>query len=277
MSSRISIAGTALVTGGTSGIGLAFARELARRGLDIVLVARGREALERVAGQLPTHVEVLQADLSTQEGVQAVEKRLEADENPVTVFVNNAGSGLYHSLASADTQPLADGIALMATVPVRLGGVAAAAMQGRGRESFIINTASVSALAPLGLYSGIKALVRTWSMALSVELTGTCVHAVALMPGWVRTQFHARQGVKRSNIPDFMWLSPERVARECLRDAEVGKAISIPSKRYKILAFVASHAPAWLLMAAAKKINAGRTSITGSDRAVGREPKGLGD
>lgn len=262
MSSRISIAGTALVTGGTSGIGLAFATELAQRGLDIVLVARNREVLEQVAMRLPTHVETLQADLSTEEGVQAVVQRLQARENPITFFVNNAGSGLYHPLATTDTRPLANGITFMATVPVLLGAVAASAMLERGQESIIINTASVSALAPLGLYSGIKALVRTWSMALSVELSGTCVHVVALMPGWVRTQFHARQGVQRSNIPDFMWLSAQRVARDCLRDAEAGRAVSIPSKRYKILAAVASCAPWQWLMAAAKKINAGRTAST---------------
>lgn len=252
--------GRALITGGTSGIGLAFARELAGRGCDLVLVARTPERLDATAAELRsngTDVEVLQADLSTEEGIVVVEQRLASTESPIEVFLNNAGQGLYHELATTDTAPLGDAINLMATTVVRLGGHAAAAMKARG-HGVIINTASVSGLVPMGLYSGIKALVRTWSLSLAIELKNTGVQVVAFMPGWVRTEFHKRAGVERSNLPGFMWLSAERVARDCLKDVDAGKVYSVPSKRFKFIAFLAEHAPKRLVWAATAKINKGR-------------------
>lgn len=254
------LCGTALITGGTSGIGLAFAQQLAARGCDLVLVARSQERLDRTAAQLRhagISVEVLSADLSTDVGVADVVARLTTHEAPVDVFVNNAGQGLYHDLATTDSEPLADAINLMATSVVTLGGAAAAAMKGRG-HGVIINTASVSGLVPMGLYSGIKALVRTWSLSLSIEVAPAGVQVVTFMPGWVRTEFHQRAGVERSNLPDFIWLQPDRVVRDCLKDVDAGKVYSVPSTRFKIIAALAEHAPKKLVWAASAKINKGR-------------------
>ncbi|MCF2706978.1 SDR family NAD(P)-dependent oxidoreductase [Arcanobacterium haemolyticum] len=259
--SETRLRGRALITGGTSGIGRAFAFALAARGVDLVLVARSSERLEStreaISERYAVRCDVLSADLSSGEGYEAVARRLASDEAPVNIFVNNAGQGLYHELATNDTAPLEAGIELMGTVVVKLGGVASAAMVRRG-NGVIINTASVSGLVPMGLYSGIKALVRTWSLSLGIEVAPAGVQVMTFMPGWVRTEFHKRAGVERSNLPGFLWLDADRVVRDCLADVEKGKRYSIPSKRFKVIAALAEHAPKRVVWAVTEKINKGR-------------------
>ncbi len=259
---KIQLRGCALITGGTSGIGREFAYALAAQGIDLVLVARSSERLKATAEEL-THrygidCEIRQADLCTSEGYELVAQRLKENEKPITIFVNNAGQGLYHNLATTQTAPLEAGITLMGTVVVTLGAVAADAMVRRG-EGVIINTASVSGLVPMGLYSGIKAMVRQWSLSLGIEVASRGVHVMTFMPGWVRTEFHSRAGVSRSNLPSFVWLSASDVVAQCLRAVEAGKRYCVPSRRFKVIAFLAEHAPKKLVWAAAEKINKGRS------------------
>ena len=252
--------GRALVTGGTSGIGLAFANALAERGCALVLVARSRERLEERAHDFEIRgvpCEILQADLQDPAGIRAVCERLASEELPIEVLVNNAGFGLHHKLATTDTEPLTNAIDVMASATVCVGGAAGAAMAQRG-HGVIINTASVSALVPMGLYSGIKALVRQWSRSLAVELRPKGVQVMTFMPGWVRTELHERSGITTSNLPGFVWLSAERVANDCLRDVDRGKTYSVPSKRFKVIAALAEHAPRPAVEAVTAYINRGR-------------------
>ena len=253
--------GRALITGGTSGIGRAFADALAARGLDLVLVARSSERLEStrnaIESQYGVACEVLAADLSEADSVAAVSERLDSDSSPIEVFVNNAGQGFYGTLASRDFEPMSAAIDLMATTVVKLGGAAAQTMQRRG-HGVIVNTCSISALVPMGLYSGIKALVKTWSLSLAIEVAGAGVQVVAFMPGWVHTEFHKRAGVERSNLPGFMWLEADRVVHDCLADVDRGKVYSVPSKRFKVIAALAEHAPKKAVWAVTAKINKGR-------------------
>ncbi len=255
------LTGRALITGGTSGIGLAYAKALADRGCDLTLVARSRGRLDSTKRDLESRYgidcEILEADLSAEGGVEAVSQCLASQDNPVEVFVNNAGQGLYHQLATTYTQPLVDGINLMATTPVRLGAVAGAAMKERG-HGVIINTASVSGLVSMGLYSAIKALVRVWSTSYAIELAPAGVQVVTFMPGWVRTEFHTRAGKKTSSPPGFFWLSADRVARECLRDVDRGKTYCVPSKRYKVIVALVKFAPRTAVDAVTSRINKGR-------------------
>lgn len=250
--------GWALITGGTSGIGLAYARALARRGCDIVLVARGKERLAKIAAQLRetygVQVEELPADLSTDDGVKAVCERLAGDIN---VLVNNAGKGLHHKLATTDTAPLEEAIDLMATSVVKIGGAAGASMKKRGR-GVIINTASVSGLVPMGLYSAIKSLVITWSDALSIELKPAGVQVVTFMPGWVRTEHHKRAGISTSNLPDWIWLNADEIAEETLRAIDRGKTRVTPSLKFKVISALAQHAPKGAVHAVTAKISRGR-------------------
>lgn len=251
--------GRALITGGTSGIGLAFAKALAARGCDLTLVARNRARLDDVSGALArvygVDCDVLAADLGTDGGVLAVCERLA--DRPVEVLVNNAGQGLHHELATEDTKPLEDAIFLMGTAVVRIGAAAGAAMKGRG-HGVIVNTASVSGLVPMGLYSAIKSLVKTWSESLTIELEPHGVRVLTFMPGWVRTEFHERSHISTSNLPGFIWLDADDVARAALAAVDAGKTSVTPSLRFKVISSLAAHGPRRAVNAVVAKINRGR-------------------
>ena len=238
--------GRALITGGTSGIGLAFAKALAARGCDLTLVARNRARLDDVSGALAraygVDCDVLAADLGTDGGVLAVCERLA--NRPIEVLVNNAGQGLHHELATEDTKPLEDAIFLMGTAVVRIGAAAGAAMKGRG-HGVIVNTASVSGLVPMGLYSAIKSLVKTWSESLTIELEPHGVRVLTFMPGWVRTEFH-------------IWLDADDVARAALAAVDAGKTSVTPSLKFKVISSLAAHGPRRAVNAVVAKINRGR-------------------
>ena len=238
---------TALITGGTSGIGNAFARELAARGTDLVLVARDVERLESVAAELRAahgvDVEVFPADLSVREQLDSVADRLEDQSRPVDMLINNAGFGLHSSLldkADLDKQELA--LDVMCFALLVLGGAAGRAMKVRGRGQ-IINVASSSAAIFSGNYSAIKAWARTYSTALALELKDAGVTVTALLPGWVRTEFHDRAGITAHNLPPIVWIDADVLVRECLDDAAKGRIESIPTLKWRIAMFIADHGP----------------------------------
>ena len=115
-----------------------------------------------------------------------------------------------------------------------LGGAAGRAMRDRGAGT-IINVSSTAGFVTMGSYSAVKAWVTSYSEGLSVELRGTGVQVTALMPGWVRTEFHTRAGIKGSSIPGVLWLDADRLVEDCLRDVARGRPVSIPSKRWKVI------------------------------------------
>lgn len=229
----------ALITGGTSGIGLAFARALASQGVALTLVARDADRLDAVAtGLAATHgvpVETLVADLSSREDQARVAARLA--EGGVDVLVNNAGFSLKTPLVGGDDELADRAYEVMGRAPRVLAGAAASAMVPRGR-GHIITVASVSALTRQDSYSALKAYALALTEVLDAELTGTGVTVTCVLPGWTRTEFHERGRQGRSAIPGFLWLDPARVAADALRDARAGRLISIPSKRYRVLARV---------------------------------------
>ena len=236
----------ALITGGTAGIGAAFARAFAGRGTALVLVARNPDRLDETAAQLRreygVEVETMVADLSDREAQQHVADRLESTADPVDVFVNNAGFSVKSSLLEEDLSQHDLGFEVMVRAVLKLGGAAGRAMSARGR-GWIINVGSVSALVTQNNYSAIKAWVGNYSESLGVQLNGTGVNVTALMPGWVRTEFHTRAGIKGSSIPGVLWLDADRLVEDCLRDVARGKPVSIPSKRWKLIAGVLRTTP----------------------------------
>jgi len=237
---------TALITGGTSGIGAAFARQLAARGTDLVLVARNRERLESAAAQLHAdsgiNVEILQADLSDRADVARVVSRLEDAAHPVDLLINNAGAGVHTKLTAPDPAVHEHAFDVMCRAVLLLGGAAGRSMRDRGHGA-ILNVSSLQGLMTTGSYSAMKAWVTAFSQSLSVELRGTGVTATALLPGWVSTEWHERAGVRTSSIPDWLWTDPEDVVRVALRDVERGRAISIPLVRYRVIGWFLRHAP----------------------------------
>lgn len=255
---------TALVTGGTSGIGLAFAVELAERGHDLVLVARDQERLAATAADLGARfgctVETIAADLAVRDDLDPIIERLTDAARPVDVLVNNAGFGLNASLLAEDTGPQERAMTVMCTSVLILAGAAARAMKPRGQGT-IINVASVSAWIVKGNYSAIKRWVVTYTQALALELGESGVQATAVCPGWVKTELHARAGVKRPRIPAWAWVEPEQVARAALDGAARGKVVAIPTKRWRLAVWVLEHAPAALPRFVSRKISKSRSGI----------------
>lgn len=252
---------TSLVTGGTSGIGAAFARQLAARGDDLVLVARDETRLESSAAALRetygVAVEVLPADLADRDQVLRVAARLSDPTRPVDLLVNNAGFGVHHRLTDPDPGPHEHAIDVMVVAVLLLGGAAGRAMRERGHGA-IVNVASTAGLMAMGSYSAIKAWALTYSESLANELTGTGVTVTALAPGWVRTEFHERAAIRTSSIPDPLWLDADRLVAECLADVAAGKVVSIPSKRYRVLMAAVRLAPRSAVRAASRRLSSSR-------------------
>ncbi len=257
------LVGRALVTGGTSGIGHAFARALAARGCDLVLVARNPERLASVADQLTRRygvdVEVMSADLGDAGDVERVAARLRESDNPVEILVNNAGHGLHDPIAQADMSVHTAAVDLMIRAVLVLGGTAGHVMAGRG-HGVIINIGSVAGMIAQNNYSAIKAWVNTFSDALALELEGTGVRVLTLIPGWVRTEFHDRAAIRTSKIPDWLWLDADRLVTDALTAVDAGKDRSLPSRRFRILAFVIRHAPRPLVRAGTAMLRKGARS-----------------
>lgn len=238
---------TALVTGATAGIGLAFAQQLAARGDDLVLVARDEERLARVAAELRTAhgvaVATLVADLSTREGMALVEERVSSTTEPVDLLVNNAGFGLKQRFLDNDVEQEQAMLEVLVVAVMRLTHAALRAMTERGHGG-IINVSSVAGYQPRGSYSAAKAWVNRFGEWASHEYAGRGVRVMTLCPGFTRTEFHGRMDVGRDAVPSFLWLDVDDLVREALADFDAGKALSIPSKRYKAIAAVGRHLPA---------------------------------
>jgi short-subunit dehydrogenase len=236
----------ALVTGGTSGIGAAFARHYAAAGHDLVLVARDAERLELTAATLRAahgvEVETIPADLTDREALGAVAARLQDDTRPVDVLVNNAGFALRTRFLRNDPAVELALLDVLVRAVLVLSRAAAPGMIARGRGA-IVTVSSVSGFAPMGTYSAAKAWATTFTRGLAGELAGTGVTATALCPGFTRTEFHSRAGIRRTGSPGWLWLDADAVVAECLRDVARGRAVSIPSRRYRALVLVLRHAP----------------------------------
>lgn len=237
----------ALITGGTSGIGAAFARHYAAAGHDLVLVARDRERLELTAATLrAAHgvgVETIPADLTDPDALAAVAARLRRDDaSAVDVLVNNAGFALRTRFLRNDPAVELALIDVLVRAVLVLSRAAAPGMAGRGRGT-IVTVSSVSGFAPMGTYSAAKAWATTFTRGLAGELAGTGVTVTALCPGFTRTEFHSRAGIRRSGSPAWLWLDADDVVAGCLRDVARGRTVSIPSRRYRAVVLALRYAP----------------------------------
>lgn len=245
----------ALVTGATAGIGHAFAVELARRGHDLVLVARDEERLTRVAAQLRQDsrvaVDVLAADLVTAAGRAKVSQVLRDEDRPVGLLVNNAGYALRGAFGDNDIADEEAVLDVLVRAPMQLCHAALGAMSRRGSGA-VVNVASVAGFMPRGTYGAHKAWLISFSRWAHVEYAAKGVKVMALCPGLVRTEFHARMAARIDNIPGWMWLDADSLVRDALLDLDRGVAVSIPSVRYQVLAAAARHAPAGLVTRVAK-------------------------
>lgn len=229
---------TALVTGGTAGIGHEFARQLAEKGHDLVLVARDRARLENVSDEIRrsyhVHTEILVADLSDRAQVGKVAQRLADDARPVDLLVNNAGYGLGRAFLQNDVEVEEDLLDVLCRAVLVLSHAAAGAMKERGHGA-IVNVSSVSGFVAMGTYSAAKSWVTVFSEGLASELSGSGVTVTALCPGFTRTEFHDRARLNMSRLPDLAWLKAPTLVRDCLADVNKGRVLSVPGPQYKAL------------------------------------------
>ena len=229
--------GTALVTGASAGIGAETARELARRRLNVTLVARREDRLRKLAAELVSEhaieAAVIGADLASREGRDKVANRLKKLGTSVDLLVNNAGFGYSGDFAAADPARQAEMVALNCEAVVDLTGRFLPGMVARGAGA-VINIASTAAFQPLpksATYAASKAFVLSFSEALQSELGGTGVSVTAVCPGPVKTEFTEAAGIKgEEKLPRLFWLEPEDVARESVRAAEAGRRTVVPGR-----------------------------------------------
>ncbi len=232
----------ALITGASVGIGDCFARLLASEGYNLIINARSRDKLEERAEFIRktynVEVEVLAADLATE--CEKVESYIASHE--IEVLVNNAGFGLNQSFLASPIDEEQRVLDVLVRAPMRL--MHAVLPQMRKRDSgVVINVSSTAAFIAGGHYSAAKSYLTVMSESLHTQMLPTNVKVSSLNPGFVRTEFHQRAGMKMGAIPDFMWLDGDFLVKKAWSDALKGKAISIPGWQYKVLRVIIALAP----------------------------------
>jgi uncharacterized protein len=226
--------GTALITGASRGIGAVYADRLARRGYDLILVARNEARLKELSARLTKEtgrsVTPLPADLSDKADLAKVESMLR-DDQAITMLVNNAGIGSVAPLLDADIEKMDDIIALNITALTHLIYAAAPAFVARGTGT-IINIASIVGIAPEilnGVYGASKAYVIALSHSLQHELADKGVRIQAVLPGAVATDFWEISGRPYQNLPPSIVMAPEDVVDAALVGLEQSELVTIPS------------------------------------------------
>jgi uncharacterized protein len=228
---------TALVTGGNTGLGAAFARRLAADGHDLVLVARDRARLEHVAAELraahPISVEVMAVDLTVAEERAAVEHRLGGTAGgEVEVLVNNAGVNSRSAFEETAPAAMQNEIDLNVTAILQLSRAVLPGMRSRGHGA-IINVSSFAGYlsGPGSAYGASKAWILAFTDTVAASLAGSGVQAIAVCAGRMRTGRHP--GNDRSVRGRLVWLDPDDVVDRCLSDLRKGKALSVPGPLYR--------------------------------------------
>jgi len=231
---RTNSKGTALITGASSGIGAVCADRLARRGHDLILVARNRERLETVAARLRKEtgrsISVIAADLNDKGDLARVEEVLRTDPS-VTVLVNNAGVGVPLGLLDANIEKLQGMIDLNVTALVRLTYAVVPAFLKRGGGT-IINVASVVGIVPEllnGVYGATKAFVIAFSRSLHKEFAERNIRVQAVLPGATATEFWGLAGTPLEQVPPEMVMNVNEMVDAALAGFDQGEFITIPA------------------------------------------------
>lgn len=236
----------ALITGASSGIGSVFARKLAARNYDLILMARRKDRLRALASELPVNVEVIQTDLSREDGIAAAENAIAVCDR-LELLVNNAGFGTSGKFWETDieSQKQMHEVHIIATM--RLTHAALRQMVPRGRGGVI----SVSSVAAFGQspgsvsYCSTKAWINSFTEGLDMELRAmrSPVKVQALCPGFTVTEFHDAMGMDPRQIPAFLWMKADDVVAASLKGFDRGQVIVVPDWKYKIGAFLMKHLP----------------------------------
>ncbi|MQY02072.1 SDR family NAD(P)-dependent oxidoreductase [Actinomadura macrotermitis] len=255
---------TALITGASAGIGATFARHLAARGYQLLLVARRTDRLQELAAELASQhdgrrYEVFAADLTDPAAPKAIMDYADAQGLDIDVLINNAGLSGKTAFADTPWDTLAGEIQLMVTAQTELAHLVIPGMKER-RWGRIVNLSSVAAFAPPAaslLYTGIKSYVLNISQALDMELKPHGIHVTALCPGFTRTEFHDVMGTrdKANRLPRILWQQPEAVVAEGWNAVQNGKPVCVPGLVNKISAVAMKPLPVRLGYLAGRTLN----------------------
>jgi short-subunit dehydrogenase len=226
--------GTALITGASSGIGAIYADRLARRGHDLILVARNQARLaalaRRIASDTSRKVETVVADLADPADLRRVEDILRSNAG-ISLLLNNAGVGATAPLESSDVDKMEDMIRLNVTALTRLTYAAAPGFVAR-RSGTIINIASIVAIAPErlnGVYGGSKAFVLALTQSLVHELADKGVRVQAVLPGATATEFWDVAGTPVHQLPAQIVMSADDLVDAALAGLDLGETVTIPA------------------------------------------------
>ena len=226
--------GTALITGASSGIGAVYAERLARRGFDLILVARNKDRLDafakRITDDTQRGVEVIAADLGDSRALAAIEAKLRKDAS-ITLLVNNAGVGTHKPLLESDVDAMTRMIDLNVTALTRLTYAAAPGFVARGHGA-IINISSIVAIGPEllnGVYGGSKAFTLAFSQSLHHELADKGVQVQAVLPGATATEFWEIGGLPLDNLPKEIVMSASDMVDAALTGFDRQELVTIPS------------------------------------------------
>jgi short-subunit dehydrogenase len=240
----------ALVTGASSGIGAEFARQLAQRGYNVILVARRADKLQQI--QRDTGGEILVADLASDAGLDAVEARIRR-ANDIDFLVNNAGFGTLGVFWNAKDQDTMHRVHVLATV--RITHAALQGMIARDRGT-VVNVSSVAGFSQNILnvsYCATKGWMNSFSEGLRLELRTVPlrIRVQALCPGFTRSEFHDTLGIDKRKIPESLWMSAEEVVAASFRALERNALFVVPGWRYKIWVAMQRYLPRALIHAIA--------------------------
>jgi len=231
---KIQPKGTALITGASTGIGAIYADRLAKRGHDLILVARNGERLaslaRRIAIDTGRKVETLKADLTSPADIGRVEDMLRSNAG-ISVLVNNAGIGAADPLVASDVDKMEDMIRLNVTALMRLTYAAVPAFVARGNGT-IINISSAVAIAPEllnGVYGGTKAFVLALTQSLVHEIADKGVRVQAVLPGATATEFWDVAGKPVHQLPTEIVMSADDLVDAALAGLDLGETVTIPS------------------------------------------------
>ncbi len=226
--------GTALITGASSGMGAVYADRLARRGYDLIIVARNRGKLDQLATRLTNEtkrsVEVLPADLNDKGDLARVEATLKNDAS-ITLLVNNAGIGTFAPLLNSDVNKMEEMISLNVSALTRLTYAAVPGFVARGTGT-IINISSIVAISPEmlnGVYGGSKAYVLAFSHSLQHELAPKGIRVQAVLPGVTATDFWDAGGLPVHNLPSELVMTTENLVDAALSGLDQGELVTIPA------------------------------------------------
>jgi short-subunit dehydrogenase len=244
------LTGFALVTGASSGIGAAIAREYARRDVPLVLTARRTERLRALADELRTQVEVvtLAADLADPGAPAMLHAEIASRGLHVAHLVNNAGYGVPGRYLSADWKTHADFLQVMIVAVCELTYRFLPAMEAAGHGR-IINVASLAGLAPASaghtLYGAAKSFLIRFTESLALEVTERGVNVCALCPGFTYTEFHDVNGMRErvSKLPKLLWLDAATVARLGLDAVERGQTRCVTGRANQVIAGISKYLP----------------------------------